>query len=42
MKMKDDQFLLFLQVMEERWNETDRGKPKYWGEKPVPVPHFPP
>jgi hypothetical protein len=28
--------------MEHRWNETDRGKPKYWGEKPVPVPLCPP
>jgi hypothetical protein len=24
--------------MEHRWNETDRGKPKYSGENPVPVP----
>jgi hypothetical protein len=24
---KDDQFCSFLQVMEHRWNETDRGKP---------------
>jgi hypothetical protein len=30
------------QVMEHRWNETDRGKPKYSGEKPVPVPLCPP
>ena len=25
-----------------RWNETDRVKPKYSGEKPVPVPLCPP
>jgi hypothetical protein len=25
-------FFLFLQVMEHRWNEIDRGKPKYSGE----------
>jgi hypothetical protein len=29
---KDDQFILFFQVMEHRWNEIDRGKPKYSGE----------
>jgi hypothetical protein len=28
--------------MEHRWNEIDRGKPKYLGEKPVPVPLCPP
>jgi hypothetical protein len=28
--------------MEHRWNVTDRGKPKYSGEKPVPVPLCPP
>jgi hypothetical protein len=28
--------------MEHRRNETDRGKPKYSGEKPVPVPLCPP
>jgi hypothetical protein len=28
--------------MEHRWNEIDRGKPKYWGGKPVPVPFCPP
>jgi hypothetical protein len=28
--------------MEHQWNETDRGKPKYSGEKPVPVPLCPP
>jgi hypothetical protein len=27
--------------MENRWNEIDRGKPKYSGEKPVPVPLCP-
>jgi hypothetical protein len=26
---KGDQFFSFLQVMEHRWNEIDRGKPKY-------------
>jgi hypothetical protein len=31
---KDDQFhFSFLQVMEQRWNETDRGKPKYSGKE---------
>jgi hypothetical protein len=30
MKMKDEQFFSFLQVMEHRWNKIDRGKPKYW------------
>jgi hypothetical protein len=39
---KDDQFFLFFQVMEHRWNEIDRGKPKYSGKKPVPVPLCPP
>jgi hypothetical protein len=28
--------------MDHRWNEIDRGKPKYSGEKPVPVPFCPP
>jgi hypothetical protein len=32
----------FFRVMEHRWNEIDRGKPKYSGEKPVPVPFCPP
>jgi hypothetical protein len=31
-------FFSFFQLMEHRWNEIDRGKPKYSGEKPVPVP----
>jgi hypothetical protein len=32
-KMKDDQFFFsFLQVMERRWNEINRGKPKYSGK----------
>jgi hypothetical protein len=35
-------FFSFVQVMEHRWNETDRGKLKYSGEKPVPVPLCPP
>jgi hypothetical protein len=36
MKMKRN-FIFFslFQVMEHRWNETDRGKPKYSEEKPV-------
>jgi hypothetical protein len=34
-------FVPFL-VMEHRWNETDRGKPKNSGKKPVPVPLCPP
>jgi hypothetical protein len=39
---EDDSFFPLSQVMEHRWNETDRGKPKYSGEKPVPVPLCPP
>jgi hypothetical protein len=41
---KGDQVSPFFQVMEHRWNEIDRGKPKYSGEKkkPVPVPLCPP
>jgi hypothetical protein len=31
-EVKDVQFFSFFQVMEQRWNETDRGKPKYWGK----------
>ena len=32
---KDDQlFFSFFRVMEYRWNENDRGKPKYSGGKP--------
>jgi hypothetical protein len=27
--MKDDNFSSFFQVMEHRWNEIDRGNPKY-------------
>jgi hypothetical protein len=29
-------FFVLFQVMEHRWNETDRGKPKYSGEKTCP------
>jgi hypothetical protein len=29
--MKMISFFLFFQVMDHRWNEIDRGKPKYWG-----------
>jgi hypothetical protein len=32
----------FFRVMEHRWNLIDGGKPKYSGEKPVPVPLCPP
>jgi hypothetical protein len=32
MKRKVISFFLFFQVMEHRWNETDRGKPKYSGK----------
>ena len=39
---KDDQFFSFLQVMGHRWNDSDRGKTKYSGENPVPVPIRPP
>jgi hypothetical protein len=28
--------------MEHRWNEIYRGKPKYLGKKPLPVPLCPP
>jgi hypothetical protein len=35
-------FFPLLLVMEHRWNETDRVKPKYSGGKPVPVPLCPP
>jgi hypothetical protein len=31
-KKKDDQFFSLFQVMEHRWNDIDRGKPKYWGK----------
>jgi hypothetical protein len=34
-------FVLFL-IMENRWNEIDRGKRKNSGKKPVPVPLCPP
>jgi hypothetical protein len=39
---EDDQLFSFLQVFENRWNEIDMGKPKYSGEKPVPVALCPP
>jgi hypothetical protein len=32
----------FFLIMQHRWNETDREKPKYSGEKPVPVRLCPP
>jgi hypothetical protein len=32
-------FFSFYQVMEQRWNEIDRGKPKYAG-KNLPQCHF--
>jgi hypothetical protein len=35
-------FVCFYVLMEHRWNEIDRGKPKYSGEKPVPAPLCPP
>jgi hypothetical protein len=40
----DDDYYFFVlcRVMEHRWNEIDRRKPKYSGEKPVPVPLCPP
>jgi hypothetical protein len=40
--MKMISFFLFFRLMEHRWNEIDRGKPKYLGEKPVPMPLCPP
>jgi hypothetical protein len=36
MKRKMMSFFLFFQVMEHRWNEIDRGKPKYSGGKTCP------
>jgi hypothetical protein len=42
MKRKVITFFSLFQVMEHRWNEIDRGKPKYRGEKPVPAPLCPP
>jgi hypothetical protein len=36
---KEDWFLSFFQVMEHRWNEIDRGKPKY-SEKNLSQCHF--
>jgi hypothetical protein len=35
-------FFILFQVVEHGWNEIDRGKPKYSGKKPVPVPLCPP
>jgi hypothetical protein len=35
---EDDYFFTFFRVMEHRWNELDRGKPKYSGKKSVSVP----
>jgi hypothetical protein len=32
MKRKVIRFFLFFQVMEHKWNEIDRGKPKYSGK----------
>jgi hypothetical protein len=32
----------FFQVIDHQWNESDKGKPKYSEEKPVPVPLCPP
>jgi hypothetical protein len=34
-KEKDDWFFSFFQVMEQRWKEIDRGKPKYSGKNVV-------
>jgi hypothetical protein len=39
---KNKFFFSFFQVIDHWWSEIDRGKPKYWGEKPVPVPLCPP
>ena len=39
--MKMNNFLFFL-IMEHLWNETDRGKTEVLGQKPVPVPLYPP
>jgi hypothetical protein len=39
MEMKDDQFLSFFQVMDHRWNEINREKPKYSG-KSLSQDHF--
>jgi hypothetical protein len=35
----DDDFFVFFLVMEHRWNEIDRGKPKY-SEKNLSQCHF--
>jgi hypothetical protein len=38
---KDDWFFFsFFRVIEHRWNEIDRRKPKYSGTKPVPMPLY--
>ena len=34
-------FTSLLQAIEHQWNEIERGKPKYSGEKPVPAPLCP-
>jgi hypothetical protein len=43
---KDDKIFSFFQAMEHRWNEIDRGKPKYSGKHlsqchflPPQIPH---
>jgi hypothetical protein len=41
-KMIKNFLFSFFLVMGHRWNEIDRGKPKYSGEKLVPVPLYPP
>jgi hypothetical protein len=40
MKIKDKPFFSFFQVMKHRWNEADRGKPKYSGGKNLSQCHF--
>jgi hypothetical protein len=37
---KDGQFVSLFLVMEHRWNEIDRGKPKYSGGKKLSQCHF--
>jgi hypothetical protein len=40
MKRKMIRFFSLFRVMEHQWNEIDRGKLKYWGEKNLSQCHF--
>jgi hypothetical protein len=35
-------FFCFSILMEHKWSESGRGKPKYSEKNPIPVPLFPP